>query len=132
MKAQKARERERALSGKLEESEGRVGVLQKETAECKLKFDELLFNYGQVEEQLIEERALLRETRIAQEQLSGTKLRFANGQVRAKLLEMRNLERIISEALGLPAGELQEYQKEIARQLGQLRIEHRLQRERQG
>ena len=75
-------ERNRVLHVKLEESETRALLLEKENEEYRQKLDELLYNYQTIEEELAEERASHRETQMLREQRNTKRLRFQEMQVR--------------------------------------------------
>ncbi len=60
----------------MEESEARVVMMEKEVGEFKSKFDEMLFSYQALEEELIEERAAHRETKLRSEHKQQKRYRF--------------------------------------------------------
>ena len=78
----KEAETNRVLHVKLEESETRALLLEKENEEYRQKLDELLYNYQTIEEELAEERASHRETKMLREQRNTKRLRFQEMQVR--------------------------------------------------
>ena len=51
----------------LDQKEGKIIILEKEYTEVKQKFDELLYNYHSVEEELMEQKAQQREREIMSE-----------------------------------------------------------------
>lgn len=106
--------------------------MEKQCAQSRKEFEELLLSFHSVEEELVEQKAARREQNILAESKANKKQKFEIYRVSAKLREMRNLKGAIVQELGLQSGEMQEYSKEISKQLSQMRIEHQLQRERHG
>lgn len=101
----------------LDQKEGKIIILEKEYKEVKQKFDELLYNYHSVEEELMEQKAQQREREIMSERKATKKERLRIQTISAKIFEMRNLKSTIHSEMQLQAGEMQEYQKEIHKQL---------------